>query len=90
MHLCIIVDGVAEVTISGQAHHLETVSAMRHNGSDAHEIHFKVQDTGIGIKPQMMDRLFQPFAQVDETVTCKYGGIGLGLAISRKLVELMG
>ena len=65
-----------------------TVSAQELNG--AHEIHFAVQDTGIGIRPELMDRLFQPFAQVDETVTCKYGGIGLGLAISRKLVELMG
>ena len=65
-----------------------TVSAQELNGT--HEIHFAVQDTGIGIKPELMNRLFQPFAQVDETVTCKYGGIGLGLAISRKLVELMG
>ena len=65
-----------------------TVSTQELNGT--HEIQFVVQDTGIGIKPQLMDRLFQPFAQVDETVTCKYGGIGLGLAISRKLVELMG
>ncbi len=65
-----------------------TVSARELNG--AHEIHFAVQDTGIGIRPEMMDRLFQPFAEVDETVTCKYGGIGLGLAISRRLVELMG
>ena len=65
-----------------------TVSTQELNGT--HEIHFTVQDTGIGIRPQQMDRLFHPFAQVDETVTCKYGGIGLGLAISRKLVELMG
>ncbi len=65
-----------------------TVSAQRLNGT--HEIHFVVQDTGIGIRRELMDRLFQPFAQVDEAVTCKHGGIGLGLAISRKLVELMG
>jgi PAS domain S-box-containing protein len=65
-----------------------TVSARELNGT--YEIQFVVQDTGIGIKPQLMDRLFQPFAQVDETVTCEYGGIGLGLALSRKLVELMG
>ena len=64
------------------------VSTQELNGT--HEIQFVVQDTGIGIKPQLMDRLFQPFAQVDEILTCKYGGIGLGLAISRKLVELMG
>ena len=64
------------------------VSTQELNGT--HEIQFVVQDTGIGIKPQLMDRLFQPFAQVDEILTCKYGGIGLGLAISRKLVEKMG
>jgi signal transduction histidine kinase len=65
-----------------------TVSTQELNGT--HEIQFVVQDTGIGIHRELMDRLFQPFAQVDETATCKYGGIGLGLAISRKLVELMG
>jgi len=65
-----------------------TVLTQELNGT--HEIQFIVQDTGIGIHRELMDRLFQPFAQVDETVTCKYGGIGLGLAISRKLVELMG
>jgi PAS domain S-box-containing protein len=66
-----------------------SVSALKLSGTDAHQIHFAVQDTGIGISADQMDRLFQPFSQVDETVTRKYGGTGLGLAISKKLVELM-
>lgn len=76
------------VKFTGQGEVKLTVSAQELNGT--HEIHFAVQDTGIGIRPQLMNRLFQPFSRVDETVTCKYGGIGLGLAISRELVELMG
>ncbi len=50
---------------------------------------FEIKDTGIGIFPGQIQRLFQPFAQVDSSVTRKYGGIGLGLSISQRLVELM-
>lgn len=49
-----------------------------------------VEDTGIGIPPDMKDYIFQVFSQADSSTTRKYGGAGLGLAISRQLVELMG
>ncbi|WP_373535256.1 response regulator [Microcoleus sp.] len=55
-----------------------------------YEIQFAVQDTGIGIPPDRINRLFKAFSQVDASTTRQYGGTGLGLAISQRLSDMMG
>jgi PAS domain S-box-containing protein len=53
-------------------------------------VEFTIADTGVGMDPDFMNRVFEKFSQADETVTRKYGGSGLGLSITKSFVEMMG
>jgi len=53
-------------------------------------IHFEVTDSGIGMSPEQVAKIFEPFMQADDSITRKYGGTGLGLAITKNIIELMG
>jgi CheY-like chemotaxis protein/HPt (histidine-containing phosphotransfer) domain-containing protein len=68
--------------------HLSTPAPVSDGASV--ELHFTVRDTGLGIPPERMARLFKPFSQLDASTTRKYGGTGLGLVISNRLITLMG
>ena len=84
INLC---DNAVKFTDSGQVTVRVRVTGQR---PDRLTLCFSVSDTGIGIGPEQMEKLFQPFSQLDASSTRKNGGTGMGLAISRELVELMG
>jgi adenylate cyclase len=56
----------------------------------AHRVEFRVADTGIGMTEAQLGRIFEPFVQAESTTSAKYGGTGLGLALSRRFCRLMG
>jgi len=66
-----------------------TVGLERQPGDRA-RLHFAVTDTGIGLAPNIREKIFEPFAQADSSFSRRYQGAGLGLAISKKLIDILG
>ena len=73
-----------------EAGEVEIRVAVAEDPEETATLQFVVRDTGIGISPQDLDRIFDGFAQADQSMTRKYGGSGLGLTIARSLTEMMG
>lgn len=69
---------------------LTAEAAIIDEDNNTFSIRISVEDTGIGIKKEALDRVFSPFTQADSSTTRKYGGTGLGLSISRELTSLLG
>ena len=67
-----------------------TLTIARDASSPHSPVSFKVQDSGIGMTPEQVAKLFSPFAQADASTTKRYGGTGLGLAITRHFCEILG
>jgi len=65
-------------------------AALLEDGPAGLQVRFEVEDTGIGMTPEQTERLFQVFQQADASTTRKYGGTGLGLALTRNLAQMMG
>ncbi|MFZ9736759.1 MAG: ATP-binding protein [Prochlorotrichaceae cyanobacterium] len=85
-----LVGNAVKFTAAGQVRITAEAVVLKSAHPEEQGIKFSVYDTGIGIAADKLDRLFQPFSQVDASTTRMYGGTGLGLAISHRLVTLMG
>jgi signal transduction histidine kinase/DNA-binding NarL/FixJ family response regulator len=71
-------------------HHGGVLVSVSHDQTDTPRLRVSVKDSGIGIAPDQLSRLFEPFVQADQSTTRRYGGTGLGLSISRQIARRMG
>jgi len=85
-----LIGNAVKFTDQGEVTITLAARALPEEGSKKWELQFVVSDTGIGIDESKFPKLFRPFSQLEETIARRYSGAGLGLAISRNLVELMG
>jgi signal transduction histidine kinase len=83
--LSILLENANKFTTGGEI----AIDVDRFSGDGAECVRISVRDSGIGIAPEHIDAIFQPFAQADSSLRRRYQGAGLGLAISRRLCELM-
>jgi signal transduction histidine kinase/DNA-binding response OmpR family regulator/ABC-type amino acid transport substrate-binding protein len=84
-----LISNAVKFTNSGTVK-VSAVLTENEDDGDAVSILFEVRDSGIGMTPQQMKRVLEPFSQADDSTTRKYGGTGLGLSIIKSLIELMG
>ena len=86
LKLKVVLKNLIQNALKFTAHGSVTVAARRHDDG----VEFSVADTGIGIAPEAVSIIFEPFRQVDGSSTRRYGGVGLGLYIVRRLLDLLG
>jgi signal transduction histidine kinase/DNA-binding response OmpR family regulator len=79
-----------EVVVKVQSSKFQVPSQSLSSATNSCELHFSVEDTGLGIPSDKLQGIFDPFSQAESSTTRLYGGTGLGLAISKNLVERMG
>jgi len=82
-----LLSNAVKFTNSGSVKLLSSIKSIK---EDIAVIHFEVKDSGIGMSFEQIERIFEPFMQGDDTVTRKFGGTGLGLPITKNILELMG
>ncbi len=82
-----LVNNAVKFTAQGE---IRVKAELLERTGDKAKLRFSIRDTGIGMTPEQVAKLFRPFTQADMSTTRKHGGTGLGLTISRRLVELMG
>ncbi|MCL2219689.1 MAG: ATP-binding protein [Chitinispirillia bacterium] len=82
-----LLSNAVKFTHTGMVKFLTSISE---SDDESVTIHFEVKDSGIGMTQEQVTRVFEPFAQADTSMTRKYGGTGLGLPITKNIIELMG